>query len=190
MQGWFNTPIKKHNLTRFITSIDRPHFYENNKTGLVFFYDFWWILQDLDFYKKNGKSKEKGKKKGLHELGLAQSEAGSTARIQPSFKKKHRESADRPEHFSISLLGVYTHRYRGIDKKGRSPCPPVRCFSSTREHPRRATSRLLPLPFLNFSHARAWLKARQNTRSVEVPRWQAGSIRVVTTAWASCRTTS
>jgi hypothetical protein len=48
----------------FITSMDRSHFYEANKIGLVFFlffYDFWWTLQDLCFYRKKRKIKEKEK---------------------------------------------------------------------------------------------------------------------------------
>ena len=61
--------------------MDRSHFYEANKTGLVFFY-FSMIFGEFArslFYRKKRKTKEK--KKGLHGLDPTHNKVGPTARI-------------------------------------------------------------------------------------------------------------
>jgi hypothetical protein len=66
-------------------------------------------LQDLCFYRKKRKTKEK--EKGLHEFGLAHNEAGPTARFQPRSKKKPNRTGPLGfEHFT-SGTPIYFKNY-------------------------------------------------------------------------------
>jgi hypothetical protein len=84
--------------------MDRSHFYEANKTSLVFFlffYDFLVNLQDLCFYRKK-------EKKSLHARDLAHNKAGPTS---AQVKKKPTRRGSSGSKYFVSGTPIYFKNY-------------------------------------------------------------------------------
>jgi hypothetical protein len=80
--------------------MDRSHFYEANKTGLILF-RFSMIFGDFyNIFVFIEKEKNEKKEKGLHGLGPVHNEASPTARIQPMLKKSPLGEA----HLDVNIL--------------------------------------------------------------------------------------